>query len=610
MEEKMLIQAQNIMNGNLNFIHPWDMERCEQLYEIPKSWNYTPNGDPEWIYMRSRMGYFDGLILLYEKTKEIKYIEKINEIIYDFINQHQQLHQEESTRTLDSGIRIINILRVLHYYNDNGLNIDETKVIEHLKDTTFYLFDNYISKYDLSNWGMIQMAAVYSLSLYLSDYELKEKSFSFLKKQLDAQILDDGLHWEKSMTYHCQILIYLIWIVYMSEKYNESERVHYFKIKLHEMTKAAKKLHYPDNTQINFGDSDDPEIESIISLADYFLGIKSNYKITEISKLFIHDLFKYKFEKKDDEILNKVKREVYSLNKSGYFHVREDDFSFSCYSTPMASAHTNLDYLHFNYYKNGKIFVDNGRYTYTETDLRMYFKSQEAHNSIIIDGKASGIPIHSWEYDNYPVVLPISTYSLEDYEVAEMSYFDKNKGYLVTRKCVIIEDNVIIVNLIRFTGKHKAELRYHLHPNTIYKLDNDIYKSKLKLKNLDDKDYKIVKLNNEIYFISKEYDIKDSLYSSEYNKIEKSKQLYKKVEFYDELFDIDFILSKDVVIHELDVYQKGVLVGLDIARAFKIITNKSQYILFIKANETIKGNKVFHVENIPFYGDIKCIKME
>lgn len=616
MEEKIIEQAENIMCGNLNFVHPWDMERCEKYYKIPDKWNETPNGDPEWIYMRSRMGYFDGLILLYEKTKKIKYIDKINEILYDFIDSHKKLIPEESTRTLDSGIRIINILRLLHYYNDKNLKIDKKKIVEHLKDTIDYLFDHYISKYDLSNWGMIQMSAVYSLALYLSNNELKEKSFLLLKKQLDSQILDDGLHWEKSMTYHCQIVIYLIWIVYMSKKYDEKDNINYFKNKLFITSNATKKLHYPDMTQINFGDSDDPEIESIISLADYFLGIDSRYKITETSKLFIHDLYKYKCENKKIQntenlkLSNNLKREVYSFNTSGYFHVREEDFSFSCYSTPMSSAHTNIDYLHFNYYKNGKIFVDSGRYTYTETELRMHFKSQEAHNSIIVDGIASSIPTHSWEYDNYPVVMPIATFDYGDYELVEMSYFEQERGYLATRKCVVIEDNVIIINLIRYKGKHEAHLRYHLYPNIKIEKINNLNNTFVKLDKNYEKIYKGITLNDNTHFISQKYEIEDSLYSSEYNKIEKSKKIFKKIGFTDELFDIDFVINKNVIVEELDVYQKGVIVDLNIARAFKIITKNSKYILFIKSNETIKGNKVFHVENTPFYGNVKCIKME
>ena len=42
--DKFKFQAKLIMENKLNFIHPWDMERCDEIYDIPKNWNISPNG--------------------------------------------------------------------------------------------------------------------------------------------------------------------------------------------------------------------------------------------------------------------------------------------------------------------------------------------------------------------------------------------------------------------------------------------------------------------------------------------------------------------------------------------------------------------------------------
>ncbi|WP_064579827.1 hypothetical protein [Streptobacillus moniliformis] len=65
-----LEQAENILENRLKFIHPWDMERTSQYFDIPKDWNDHVNDDEEWIFMRSRMNYFDSLFLAYEKSKD------------------------------------------------------------------------------------------------------------------------------------------------------------------------------------------------------------------------------------------------------------------------------------------------------------------------------------------------------------------------------------------------------------------------------------------------------------------------------------------------------------------------------------------------------------
>lgn len=583
--KKFLNQAEKILKNKLNYIHPWDMERCTTYYEIPKSWNETPNGDDEWVYMRSRMGYFDGLIEAYKEKKDRKYPDKIFEIIYDFMENHKELKYEKSTRTLDSGIRIANILRFLIFLEKENIKYSKD-IVKHLEKTCDYLFDSYISKYDQSNWGFIQMAGVYTYAVYFGDDKRKKKSYNYLKMQLETQILYDGLHWEKSMTYHYQMVIYLIWIVHISKLKKEKENIRFFKKYLSITTEAAKKLHYPDNTQINFGDSDDNEVESILALSDYILNKDSEYELSEISKMFILETKKIKNKRK-----NVQKKEISIFNESGYYHLKNGNFSFSCYATPMSSAHTHIDFLHFNYYNKNKIFVDNGRYTYTETELRFLLKSAKLHNSIIIDDTESSVITGSWDYKNYPVILPINAYKSSDFDIVELSIFDTEKSCLINRKFLILGENVIVVNNIKCKGKHSATFTYNLFPKTkISENRNEIL------------------LNENIRFLINGYNFKDAYYSPSYNEIQNSKAIFKNVDFENEYFEINAILKKEVKLEKLKVYQKEKLVDDSIAQAFRISLKKDKYIVFIKSQETYEGQKVFHIEGKPFYGNLKCIK--
>ena len=123
--DKFLEQAELILENKLNFIHPWDMERCETVYSIPNSWNETPNGDDEWIYMRARLGYFDGLILKYTLTKDIKYVEKIKKIISNFITHHKILKYEKL------GIKY-NVEQIIKTKLSDAINKNEYKIAESL----------------------------------------------------------------------------------------------------------------------------------------------------------------------------------------------------------------------------------------------------------------------------------------------------------------------------------------------------------------------------------------------------------------------------------------------------------------------------------------------
>lgn len=581
--DKFIEQAELLLKNKLIFIHPFDMERCNKIYDIPNDWNETPNNDDEWIYMRSRMGYFDSLMYMYDRTRNIKYIGKIKEIILSFIECHEFLKYEKSTRTLDSGIRLVNILRVLIFFEKNNINYDK-KIIEHMKNTCYYLFNSYISKYDQSNWGIIQMAGVYTYALYFKDENIKIKAFQFLKKQLMTQVLDDGMHWEKSQTYHYQIIIYLIFIIYISKKVGESDNVNVFIKYLKKLTYAAKNLHYPDYTQINFGDSDDDEIESVLSLAKYILNEKSEYRITDISKLFIPEA-KITVKEKN------IKRKVAKFLESGYVHIYDNKFSLSTYCTPMSSSHTHIDYLHFNYYYNKKIFVDNGRYTYVENDIRTYLKSVYAHNSIIIDSSEASKITGSWEYEKYPNILPIYILEKENYCIIKLGIYDNVNNALIERQFININENVIIINKVKCKGNHKVTLQYHLYPNTnIEKINKGLL------------------LNNEIKFFINDYNIQKGIYSPTYNVINESQKICKTKKFEDEYFEINTILNKDVDLEKLDVYQKNKKINDDSAIAYKLKTKKGDYIIFIKPNEIYKGQKVFHVEGIPFYENIKIVR--
>lgn len=581
--DKFKFQAKLIMENKLNFIHPWDMERCDEIYDIPKNWNISPNGDDEWVYMRSRMGYFDGLILLYEETKDIKYIDKIKEIILDFISQHKKLKSEKSTRTLDSGIRIVNILRILIYLEDKNLEYDKN-ILKHLSETCTYLFSNYISKYDQSNWGFIQMAGVYTFSIYFGENEKAKKALKYLKMQLKTQILEDGLHWEKSLTYHYQMIIYLIFIIYVQKRKNIKSNLNFFKSYLNKMTKAAKKLHYPDKTQINFGDSDDNEIESILALSDYILSKESEYKLTDISSLFIKEAKVKKMEVKKG-------LEESLFQQSGYYHIKNEDFSFSTYCTPMSSSHTHIDYLHFNYYNKQKIFVDSGRYTYRESKQRKYLKSIKAHNSILIDDNEVSEIKGSWEYEGYPIIFPITVYSTKIARIVKTAIFDTKNQAVIKRTYIILKENILVINQVFCKGKHKIKFFYHLYPNT------DIKETKSG-----------ILLNNVVKFLINSYNIQNSTYSPYYNCLVINKEIIKEADFLDNYFEINAILNKDVQIKQVAVYQKEKKVEDDIALAYEIKIQDITYTIFIKNKEIYKGQKVFHVKGRPFYEEIKIVK--
>ncbi|WP_064615665.1 heparinase II/III family protein [Streptobacillus moniliformis] len=572
-----LEQAENILENRLKFIHPWDMERTSQYFDIPKDWNDHVNDDEEWIFMRSRMNYFDSLFLAYEKSKDKKYLNKIKEIIFDFINTHKTLKFELSTRTLDSGIRIINILKALIYLKELKClsEYEENDIVNHLDKTCIYLFNSFIEKYYHSNWGYIQMAGVYTFALmYNKEYVKKAKEY--MKIQLKTQIDDDGLHIEKSMTYHYQMLIYTAWVVMIEKNVGINKTL--FTKYLKKMLEAAEKLHYPNFRQINFGDSDDDNVEDILSMANAILKRNARYRLKESSYMFAGDFVcGYKINKAND------KRREYLLKESGYYNLIDKNYSFSTYLTNMTSGHLHVDLFHFNYFNKVEMLVDNGRYTYLDNEYRKYLKSSYAHNTLVLDNKEFLAIKDSWEYiGKYPLISPI--YKIEDKGVTciKMNVFDIETNSYIERKFILCEDNVIIINRIYSKGKHNLKMYYHFHP----RLEIDGEKERLLL-------------NKEIYFNIGEYIMGEGIYSSRYNEKEKSKFVKLEYDFNDNIQIIHKILNKNIQFEEIccenSIY------------SCKIISGNKEYMIFCKNEDSIEKQNVLYIQNNLLYKNFKVV---
>lgn len=555
--EEHIILADNLLKDKYAFINDLDMERCRTVYNKPDNFNISPNGDNEWIFMRTRMGYLISLFYAYNKTLDIKYIEKIYNIIDEYIENNREIVYSLSTRTLDIAIQMENIVNIMQKLkNEKLLNEEREKAyIIYLEKVCNYLFNSYVSWYDMSNWGLIQMASIYLFSSKYNKNEIKIKAKRLLKKQIELQIEDDGLHYERSMTYHYQIINSIINLVKLNDEENS-----YLKTILKKLTDSASKMYYPNMKQINNGDSDEMDVSSILEKSYNLLGEK--------------------FEKKDHITL---------FNSSGYFSMMKDNFAVSSYLTKMSSGHIHLDLAHFNYYNNSYIFVDNGRYTYNENETRYSLKDVHSHNGIVIDNKAYTDVLDSWQYSKeYPKVNDIKLKKInKDVIFIVMSYFDLKNNSYIERKLLIIEKNLLIFTNIFSKGEHIVKLNFNLHNDV-----NVIKKSKNKY------------ILNDILFTGENLDIEKSIYSKEYNIKKESNRIISNHNFKDNIYLINMILEKDVSIEELSIIRNNKTVELDYVKAFLLKTNNKSYTIFIRNKDEYIGTNAYYVENRAYYKDI------
>ncbi len=559
-------QGKLLYNNNFIYIHPYDMECCFTAFHIFSSWDKTFNDDDEWVYMRSRMMYLDSLFLNFEKNKDFKFLDKVIALIDDFINCHTPLVLSKSTRTLDTGIRMVAIVKALLYLKecDYLTTTFENKAIKHLESSYLYLEKHYISKYDASNWGFMINCGIYSYAWYVNDCVLKNISINRLISQLSIQIDDLGLHWEKSHLYHLEIMIYLSWVIMLDNRCNQ-QLLHYLKL----MADATKKLYYPNGEIINFGDSDVVDVSHFLVVCDCLLLQESTFPLSAEVMMFCGDFCdNYRYKKLEYNGL-------FDLSQSGYIHLRNNDFSVSFYNTSMSSSHTHLDLLHLNYYLKKPIFVDGGRYSYCENQQRYELKDLVSHNTIQVfkDSLVKG----SWEYFDYPVVNNLSVAGDENIAIMEGSYY--YNCTLVRRRIAVIEDNVFVFDSVFSKGEGCFSSSLKLHPD-------------------------IIDVSDDVN-MSKGFVVQDAIYSEKYNCLSPTKMLVYEKKYTDSGHLNFSILNKSTQCLNLQVKQNNKVVDDNVAMAFEIKTEKSCYILAVKHEEIFENQKCLHVDEIAFVQNIQ-----
>ena len=183
--EKLIKTSDLLLNNTFIFDKVWDMERCLIPINLGDDidWNFVGNDDEEWTFMLNRMGYLDTLILSFIYTKEEKYTLKAKYFILDWIKKHEEIKYSYSTRTLDTGIRVLNIYECACYlskYNFIGEKEIQTIIDSSIEDVLAIFIATCVAK-----------AAAYKLTkLFKIKIDIKSLSFFCL---INLSSLDQNL---------------------------------------------------------------------------------------------------------------------------------------------------------------------------------------------------------------------------------------------------------------------------------------------------------------------------------------------------------------------------------------------------------------------------------
>lgn len=591
----ILKKARELLDQTFVFDKTWDMERCLTPFHFDEmDWNAQRNDDEEWCFMLARMDYLNYLVLASLITDDKIYAQKAKFYILDFIKTHEQIVQSPSTRTLDTGIRVMNIFEALPYLlylnelDENEYNTIKQSLINQMS----YLKANYLTKYKTSNWGSIQTCSIVSALPFIApdEKELYNWALDELKLQFSIQVYNDGMHWEQSTMYHVEVLNYgLKAIYYLTLAGLEVPEVLYSNTKA--LANALMLQLTPMGGIETFGDSDRVKAHDIFTRASvifndgYFKFFA--YKTPDIETLYTLGANSASFL---NNIETKQPKTLYfDGTDSGMYTVKSDfteNASFTMFTNgSLGSGHGHSDNLHFSIYHKGKeVLIDTGRFTYREDhELRVKLKSMKAHNSIIIDDNEYCKPSDSWGYADFGLPLKNYVKHHENIHYYEGYLIGHNPLQIITRKIVVISPDIwLICDEIKCDGKHTAQRYFH-------------FDSKF---NIDEK-----LTNNDLNIdISGELSLKNEPCSFFYNQLENHPVICSKTEFKNHAEYITTICDKNIKVQIVNAYQEKLQTPEDVASARKFIINDNEsYIVVIYHKEIYKGKKILSCEDVYYH---------
>lgn len=607
--KEIIAHADELMHQTFTFNKTWDMERCLTPYTLPViDWNDHQNDDPEWCFMLNRMDYLDHLLLASLLTGDIAYADKAKEYILNWIAAHPTIVSEPSTRTLDTGIRVMNWMEALPYLSMlHVLTEDElTRITDSMLAQMQYLKENYLPKYKTSNWGSIQTCAIVSVLPFLRADFLSDPLYQWaldeMTLQFSIQVYPDGMHWEQSTMYHIEVLNYGMKAVhYMGLHLQPCPSV--VKEQVYALAKALAGQLMPSGEIETFGDSDRVCARDVLSRAALLFDdpIFRFVGLDELDAESLYVLGVPAAQRYAAMTASAPQSMHYDGEDSGMYTLRsswDKDASFTMFTNgSLGSGHGHSDNLHLSVcYQGDPVLIDSGRFTYREDHpLRVQLKGMAAHNGVMIDDKAYCVPSDSWGYADFGLPLKNYVRHTDNLHYFEGTMLGHDPLQVWVRKVIVIDPAIwMIVDEVKCDGAHEAHSRLHFDPAVAVSPAGDCQRVTTPHAALT------LTCPGTVSYTSEPCSLR-------YNEQQPHTVMHSKTAFTDSATLISTLCGDGITVQNAPVFQNLTEpTAPDFAQARKFILSPTEsYTVAVYSKEIYRGKKVLSCEGMPYHA--KCV---
>ncbi len=500
---------------NLDFGEPvdWHYEPISDKSSPLKHWKQfdeldtKETGDKKIIWELNRHQYFFTLGVAYLLTDDERYAATFVRHIDSWMDQNAPGMGINWFSSLEVSFRLISWIWAFHLFKDSN---SFTPAI--FQKALKYLFihgrhlEKYLSTYYSPNTHLTGEAlGLYYLGTQLSflkrSKHWKKIAEEILYSELDRQILSDGVYFEQTTWYQRYTADFYLHFIILQKLIGDnpdSGLQEKLSTKVQSALDFLMKITRPDGTTPLIGDDDGGR--SLPLTSNRSIDFRGTLAVGSV--VFNRGDYKFVTQEKSQELLWLLGLEgmkAFDLirshtptNKSavfkdgGYFVMRDGWTSSDNYLLVDAGeigslngGHGHADTLSFELAVGGRtLLVDSGTYTYHKSkELRDYFRSSLAHNTLTIDEKSSSDFGEKFSWESMAEANVKSWISQDRFDFLEASHNGyknlENSSAEHTRSILFLKNDYWIMrDFVKTAGEHDYQQNFHFNAKTNPHIEN------------------------------------------------------------------------------------------------------------------------------------------
>jgi len=451
----------------------------------------TIAGDKKITWELNRHQYFLTLGRAYWLTGDEKYAQVFVSHVTSWMDENPPKLGINWASSLEIAFRSISWLWALQFFKESSSLSAEVlvRMLKFLYLNALHL-ETYLSTYFSPNTHLTGEAlGLFYIGLLLPEFKDGERwrdlGLEILVAQLPRHVKPDGVYFEQSSYYHRYTTDFYIHLAILL-RVNGMTLLRELEPRLELLLDHLMYITRPDGTTPFFGDDDGGRLVML----DYRPANDWRSLLSTGAVLFNRGDYKFVADEAAEETLWLLGTEgVRSFDRigeqcpakksvafaDGGYYVMRDDWSpaanyllFDCGPHGMANCgHAHADALAIEVAARGRtLLVDPGTFTYTGgKELRDWFRSSAAHNTVTVDGQSSSIPAGTFSWKTITSCERLSWIEHERFTYVSgrhHGYEHIAKPGTHTRSILFLKhDYWLMLDRIELSGKHGIDQWFH-----------------------------------------------------------------------------------------------------------------------------------------------------